>query len=339
MANAVKTKRVTLKAVAEAAGVSLPTASQILNNKANNYCSEEKKRLVRQVARKLNYQPNFGYKVMCGHKTNTVGVICSKVDLFLEEHIKDLLLTLMTKFETLGYSVYSSVLSGSDKANVDRLSSLINRGCSAFVFLGAPVGEEKIEDICLANNIPYVFYSTYSYKRNITIDSSYAIRCFIEDFMKEGRENFKLMTNINSEYQDSRLSGLLDYFPNTPEASLIEKYVLPLNYHEFNEVETIFKMGYEKTGELLEKDPDIRGIIYRNDRFALGGAKYLFEHGYKIGEDIKICGYNNSEAVRLAPWPINTADHDVESLCSRITENLFKAEPFNIVLKPKVILK
>lgn len=332
-----KTKRVTLKAVAKAAGVSLPTASQILNNKANNYCSEEKKRLVRRVARELNYQPNFGYKVMCGHKTNTVGLVCSKVDFFQEEHIKDLLLTLMIKFETLGYSVYTSSLSESAKKNTQKISSLINRGCSAFVFLGIPVGEKQLENMCIESNVSYVFYGQYTFKRMIAVDSSYAVRCYIEDFLKDGRDNFKIVTY--PDVKDLRLKGLLEYFRDIPDEQLIKKYVCPVGYGTFDEIEPIFTTGYEKTKELIENDPDINGIIYRNDRFALGGAKYLSEHGYKIGKDIKICGYNNSEAVMLAPWPVNTADHNADAVCKAITENLFKPEPFNIVVKPKVILK
>jgi LacI family transcriptional regulator, galactose operon repressor len=339
MSNTVKAKRVTLKAVAQAAGVSLPTASQILNNKANNYCSAEKKRLVRRVAKELNYQPNFGYKVMCGQKTNTIGLLCSSNKVIKEEYAKDLLLGLMTEFEQQGYSVYTSVLSNSAKDNALKIMSLINRGCSGFVLMGTPFGETEIENIFVKNNIDYVFYNTPFSDRKVIVDSSYAIECFINNFLKEGRDNFKLIISgdLNDAY--SRGQGLINVLPDVPQKQLLEQYVIQLKSTTFTDIEYSFQLGYEQTKKLIERTPDTRGIIYHTDHFALGGAKYLSEKGYKIGEDIELCGYNNTDSVKVAPWPINTADHDNETTCKVITKQLFKQGPFEIILKPKVIFK
>ena len=341
MSNAVKTKRVTLKAVAQAAGVSLPTASQILNNKANNYCSAEKKRLVRKVAKELNYQPNFGYKVMCGQKTNTIGLICSSEKTINLEYTKDLLLSLMTGFEKQGYSVYTSVLSDSARDNSSKIMSLINRGCSGFVILGTPFGETAIEDIFIKNNIDYVFYNTSIFKRKVIVDSSYAVKCFIDNFLKEGRNNFRLVTGAKHFLAHNRLQGLFKAFPDICHEQLCKKYVVSLNQNILNDTNTErhFEEGYKITKEIISNAPGIKGIIYHSDHFALGGARYLSEKAYKIGEDIKLCGYNNIEAVRLAPWPINTAEHNIETTCEVLKERLFKQGSFDIILNPKLIFR
>jgi LacI family transcriptional regulator, galactose operon repressor len=339
MSNAVKIKRVTLKAVAQAAGVSLPTASQILNNKVNNYCSAEKKRLVRQVAKELNYQPNFGYKVMCGQRTNTIGLICSSHRTIHDEPIKDLLLNLMVEFEKLGHSVYTSVMGDSAEDNVTKIISLINRGCSGFVLLGAPFGETEIENIFIQNNIDYLSYSMYCGSRRVVLNTSCVAKYFINNFLEEGRDNFKLMVKISPNEPYSAFQGLLSTFPGISRKKLMDQYVIQLKLTHFNNIENAFQVGYEKTRKLIENDPDIRGIIYHTDYFAIGGAKYLSEKGYKIGADIKLCGYNNTEAVRLAPWPINTADHDVKNICRVIIKQLFKEGPFEIIVKPEIIVK
>lgn len=340
MSTSVKIKKVTLKSVAEAAGVSVPTASQILNNKANNYCSKEKKRLVRQVAHELNYQPNFGYQLIHGQKTNTIGIICSSKSAIQQEHIKNLLLNLMTEFEKLGYAIYTSVMINSEKENIKKISSLINRGCSAFVLLGHPLGGSKMEKIFIRNNIDYVTYGLATTKRIIT-DSSYAIKCYIDDLMQDGRDNFKIITTLSFDDQFSRMNGLMKAFPELNTEQLVQNYVIPidLDIQQENEtIEDIFKIGYDKTKEIIEKDANIQGIIYHSDYFALGGARYLSEKGYKIGEDIKIYGYNNVKTVRLAPYPINTAFHDIEKACEVITDKLSQPGQFNIILNPQVII-
>ena len=340
MANAVKSRRVTLKAVAQAAKVSLPTASQILNNKANNYCSEEKKRLVRRVAKELNYQPNFGYKVMCGHKTNTIALICSSSVTLAEEHIKDLLLSLMIKFEELGHSVYTSVMTASAKGNIDKINSLISRGCSGFVLLGAPYGSEAIEQIFIQNNLEYINYGLGT-KRRVVTDPSYAVKCYIEDLLRTGRDNFKLLTTVgNSSF--SRFDGLFQAFPDVKRKQLMDKYISPVEYESFKvhrDINILFNIGYVKTKAVFEADRTLQGIIYHSDYFALGGAKYLTEVGCRIGEDIKLYGYNNVNAVKLAPCPISTAYHDIDKFCKVITRQLFKNGEFEIIINPKVIIK
>ena len=341
MAQSVKIKKVTLKAVAQAAGVSVPTASQILNNKANNYCSEEKKRHVRRVAQELNYRPNFGYKVMCGQKTNTIALICSSSDTLAEEHIKDLLLSLMIKFEELGHSVYTSVMTASAKENIDKINSLISRGCSGFVLLGTPYGSETIEQIFIQNNLEYISYGQGT-KRSVVTDPGYAVSCYIENLLKEGRENFKLLTTTETSSSFSRINGLFNSFPDVSPEILVEKYVFPVKHESFKvhrDINSLFNIGYAKTKAAFEVDRTLQGIIYHSDYFALGGAKYLTEMGCRIGEDIKLYGYNNVNAVKLAPCPISTAYHDIDKFCKVITRQLFKSGEFEIIINPKVIIK
>lgn len=341
MIKPVKIKKVTLKDVAQAAGVSVPTASQILNNKANNYCSEEKKSRVRQVARELNYRPSFGYKVMCGQKTNTIALICSSSDTLAEEHIKDLLLSLMIEFEDLGHSVYTSVMTASARENIDKINSLISRGCSGFVLLGSPHGYEKMEQIFIQNNLEYISYGQGT-KRSVATDPGYAITHYIEDLMKDGRDNFKLLTSTENQNGSQRINGLFSYFPDLDHKFLAEKYIFPIEYESFKssrDISNLFSVGYEKTKAVFEADKTLQGIIYHSDYFALGGAKYLVEQGCRIGQDIKLYGYNNVNAVKLAPYPISTAYHDIDKSCKVITRQLFKPGPFEIIINPKLVLK
>ena len=71
-----RTHKVTLKHVAAAANLAVPTVSQILNGR-RNYCSEEQIARVRKLAAEMGYQPNIGYKIMVGEKTRTVAILFS----------------------------------------------------------------------------------------------------------------------------------------------------------------------------------------------------------------------------------------------------------------------
>ena len=73
-----------LKIIAERAGLSQSTVSQILNRKANDFSSEETRQRVFALASELGYKQNFGHKLLRGDKTRTVGVLLGMHRITLE---------------------------------------------------------------------------------------------------------------------------------------------------------------------------------------------------------------------------------------------------------------
>lgn len=334
-----KNKKATLKDVAKKAGVSVSAVSQILNSREVNFCSEEKKALVQKVARDLNYQVNFGYRVMTGMKTMTVGILFSLERIKNEEHIIRLTMGLSSKFEDNGFSVYMATLNEDHKYNYNKVLDLVNRGCSSFILIGSPFGMTEIEDYFESHDINYIGYDAKELKRNIFVDPTVAIEKFIQKFISEGRCNFKLILPMALQGY-GRMPGLFKVFPEADHAELIEKYCFPIPLIKpDSSIKDVYALGVEHTQKLMELDGAVNGIIYLSDYLALGGAKYLLENNYKIGEDIALCGYNNTYAVNLFPYPISTADHDIPNLCSELIKALDSSDPLKYSCKPKVIFK
>ncbi len=76
----VPSRPVTLTNVAEVAGVSVATVSRVLNggNKEKFKSSADKGEHIRQVARKLGYQPDWRAKTLRSGKSNTIGIMYSQ---------------------------------------------------------------------------------------------------------------------------------------------------------------------------------------------------------------------------------------------------------------------
>ena len=68
-----KTKKITVKDVAKASGVSVATVSYVLNNSGS--VGDAVKERVRQVVKELGYRPNQSAKAMRTGKTQTLGLI------------------------------------------------------------------------------------------------------------------------------------------------------------------------------------------------------------------------------------------------------------------------
>ena len=69
-------KRITVKKIAELAGLSSPTVSQILNNR-RTLSSPETQERVRKIARELNFRQSYSDRLKRGDRTRTAGVFFS----------------------------------------------------------------------------------------------------------------------------------------------------------------------------------------------------------------------------------------------------------------------
>lgn len=143
-----------LKIIAERAGLSQSTVSQILNRKANDFSSEETRQRVFALASELGYKQNFGHKLLRGDKTRTVGVLLGMHRITLEEHIQAMIIRLLDKLELRGYGAYLVTLSDSEEKNLQTVRDLVSRGVDCFIAIGDPVGGRKLEQEILKNKKP-----------------------------------------------------------------------------------------------------------------------------------------------------------------------------------------
>ncbi len=73
-------KRVSMKDIAEAAGVSTALVSYVLNGKEKeSRVGEEMAKKIKVIARELNYQPNHVAKSLRSGKTHTIGLIIADI--------------------------------------------------------------------------------------------------------------------------------------------------------------------------------------------------------------------------------------------------------------------
>ena len=77
----------TIKEIAELAGVSKSTVSRVLNN--NGYVGEETRQRIEKVIKEQNYTPSAAAVSLSKQETNTIGVIIPEIDnAFFGEIIK-----------------------------------------------------------------------------------------------------------------------------------------------------------------------------------------------------------------------------------------------------------
>ena len=327
----------TLKIIAERAGLSQSTVSQILNRRSNDFSSEKTRQRVFRLAHELGYKQNFGHKLLRGDKTHTAAILLSMHRIGLEEHIQALIIRLLDQLENKGYGAYLVTLADTAEKNLETVKELITRGVDSFMFLGHPVGAELLETYIFEQKRTLIGYGT-GFSRKIREDTSGSTAEIIRFFLESGHRSFRFFAGTPVHLD--RVKGICEAFPGKTEKVLLKKYLIDLGpLAEHNDINTFAVLGYQATKRAFELDPSIDACFYLSDYFAVGGLRYLMGSGKKIGSDVLVAGFNNIHAIRNFPLPVSSAEHDVQSITEALIGEMTQTGAMERIIPTRTVIR
>ena len=140
----------------------------------------------------------------------------------------------------------------------------------------------------------------------VLIGSSFAnddVRSAICSYMKllgRGRRHLAFINSNNTPSNSLKIEGFLSAVGD--DGILIDG--VPDSYDG----------GYEATRDLLQKYPEVDGIIYAVDILAVGGSRAILDMGKRIAEDISIFGFDNSPYAELSNPKLSSIDSRLNAL-------------------------
>ena len=158
-------KKISLKDIAEAAGVSTALVSFVLNGKRKEYrVGEETAQRILKIANDMNYQPNLAAKSLRSGKTKTIGLVVSAIS---NPFFSQLARVLEDEAAKQNYTV----LFGSSDENKDKMNSLvgnlINKGVDGLIIVPCE-GSERIIASLVYDNVPIVLFDRYFSDINVS---------------------------------------------------------------------------------------------------------------------------------------------------------------------------
>jgi|YelNatPaOPRAMG01_1025707.scaffolds.fasta_scaffold07711_9 DNA-binding LacI/PurR family transcriptional regulator len=278
-------KTIKLRDIAEKAGVSIATASRVINGAGN--VSEEIKKRVLKVTEELGYRPNAIARSLATRKTGNIGVLISKVinPLPLDPFYSVIFQSIENTLKEEGYNVVFSAVSNDN----DRYRILSENKVDGFILLGCEIEKELIISL-KKENFPIVLVDNHI--DEIKVDS---VVIDNEDGAKELVEHLITLGHTKIGYICETLNNLSFYERFLGYRKALEKYNIEYSPKFIQEGGRGAQGGYMGMLKLLEGSELPTAIFAGNDTTAIGVMKAAIEKGLKVPENIAIAGFDGLE--------------------------------------------
>lgn len=217
-------KKVTLKDVASLAGVSVATASYVLNRSEKQHISKETRARVREAARQLNYMPNTSAKSLKSNRSGCIGVAIDK-DITIPRYAQTLQ-GIRNVLEKNGYQLMLCATQVIKGVYPDYISSYFSRAIDGIIYIGADNKGiiPEMESLIIRHGIPVVSFDCGDSREITSVELDYfaGARELVLHLANEGIRCFHYIRPAFDSHQErQREQGVLRAIYERPELELI----------------------------------------------------------------------------------------------------------------------
>ena len=299
-------KKVTIKDVAKASGVSIATVSQILNGKDQNFSTKTVEKVLK-IKEKLNYEPDYFARRMVMKKSKTIGVMVPDIS-------NPFFSTLVRGIEdVLFQESFITMLCNANEENEresNALEELSRRGVDGFIIASSAISNEDIDRLLRNKKHPFIILDQKSSEGDSDTIGT-------DDFLggKIAAEHLKELEHMNvavvvPKNITQNIQRRVDGFESIYGTGF-----------KLIEVESLSKKsGREAAKEISESN--ISGIFAINDEIAFGLYLGLKELGKTVPDDYSIVGYDNVDMCEYMTPPLTTIAQPIYELGRQTAEML-----------------
>lgn len=272
---------VTIKDIAKRANVSHTTVSRALNDSC--HIKSQTKKQILEIAKEMNYVPNYNAKSLVTKKSNTIGLFFTSISSgtsssFFTEVIDAVVNELDEN--------YNLAIRGLD--TYDNFSSIVTEKFDGIILMSQEVSDDDFITYVKGVGIPIVVL-------NRNIQDKDIINIFFSD--REGVKKGVSYLIENNHHKIACISGISG-FKSTDERQagymealreygiqILDEYIVTGAY--------TMKSGYSAMQQLLSLATRPTAVFCSNDDMAIGAIKAIHEYGLKVPDDISVVGFDS----------------------------------------------
>ena len=292
--------KITIRDVAQKAGVSTATVSLVLHNKRR--ISEETRRRVLKAVQELNYHPSQMARGLVMKQTGNIGFVLTE-DHFLRTEPFYTKIFLGTEFET-------------HDSNYFILLSTIPTRFSDDEPLPRFVTQQNVDGVIIAGKVPLKFIEKID-KYNLPL-------IFVDYYPPKGDYSAVLIDNIQGGMMATKhlidlghkkiafIGGDIEH-PSVNERLIGYKMALEKSGLEYDanlvitgESSPTRENGYNAVCSLMKRGVRFSALFACNDAMAIGAMECLKKQGFKIPENVSVVGFDDIESDIFQEPPLTT---------------------------------
>ncbi len=322
-------RRSTLRDVARQAGVSVTTASQVVNNRTggNIRISDETRQRVWQAVQALGYTPNASARSLRTRKTNLLAVLVPDI---ANPFYPQLIRGLQEVATQHGYDLL--VYDADDRPEREKafVEAILRRQVDGVAMVPFHLRREDIERITQANIAVAVMSGAPSPIAGVDVlwvDDRAALSGMINHLIARGHRRIAHLSGVLGTIAgDGRLEG---YRRALEQAGIpYDERLVGIGNFRADCVPGLIAHLFDGS------QPPPTAIFAANDLMAIAAIYELKRRGLRVPEDVAVCGYDNiPEAAMMIP-ALTTIDQNMlqegrmlaQMLLERLTSSVRLAE-------------
>lgn len=323
-------EKLTIRQIAELAGVSRSTVSRVLND--HPHVSPETREHVMQVIVETGFRPDPIARSLSGRRTDMIGLVVPLTIQSLFEHpFYPRLMQGISRGCTNSDCTLTLFLLRSLEEEARLYRRLSHRQFLDGLIVAATDSGDPLIPRLFVNRIPFVLHGRHEDPRVsfVEVDNEGGAHTAVTHLVRLGRQRIALVTGpASSLAAEDRKRG---YLKALQERRMVIDESLMI-HGDFTE-----SSGYEAMRRLLSHRPD--AVFAASDSMALGSLRALREADLRVPEDVALVGFDDLTHAATADPPLTTVRQPIQRAGVMAVEMLMDilangAEPAQRIVLP-----
>ena len=309
---------VTLKDIAQEAGVSIATVSNVINGNLNRV-SEKSAQRIREIIARRGYIPNASARSLAKNKASIIAIILrgDENENALNNPYNAILVgTMIRKIQSHGYYTMINIMKGPE----DIVQSLRTWNVDGAVFLG--MFDNEIEQMYAVSDIPKVFIDSYSNVRrlsNVGIDDYKGGQLAAQYLISHGHKKIAFISPpvLHTGVIQHRFAGV---------CKELEMHGIPFEQDlQFTLESDVMPESIIELGKKLSTQTEMFSAAFvTSDQIASYLIQGMRSEGVRIPEDVSIIGFDNLALCEQMNPQLTTISQNLEEKGTLAVDILFR---------------
>ncbi len=304
-----------IRDVAQAAGVSVSTVSNVINGRHQKMRAETKERVLEAIAA-LNYTPNSVARQLKTGLNRTIGLIVPSVANPFWGTVSHYVERAALKF---GYKVLVCNAERNPDTEAQYAESLLGSSVRGVVHCSSPISFNHLRSLA-GRGLKVAAFDRHAngaegvVSCSVSIEQEFGGLLAGQHLLGIGHRDIAFISGpIQTSSRIGRLNGLKSAFTRsglTFNESLVWE---SKDAHGFGDTQGS-ELGRTAIRDLLSRDPRPTAVFAVNDMYALGAYAGARDLGYRVPEDLSIVGFDNIVLAEIVQPALTTIAQPVASM-------------------------